>query len=97
MSSFLKMLQSSASGFFSLLATLCCCFEASKFLTQFVYLGSSTVYGVVGLDITILDAAKPLSCRAVYDCSHGLERPVYFPLACGFQDLAHISVKLRPH
>lgn len=59
-------------------------FEVSKFLLQFVDLGSSSVYGVLGLNITVLDVAKPLSCLADY----GLEPTVCFPLQYSFQDLA---------
>lgn len=69
-------------------------FVAAKFMSQFVDTGISTVHVVAGLNVTALDVAKPLSCTTDYNCCHGLEPTVYFPLPYGFQDLAHISVKL---
>lgn len=69
-------------------------FEASKFLLQFVDLGGSAVHCVVGLNVSTLDVAKPPSCIVDYDRYHSIEPPVHLPLGCGFQDLAHVSVKL---
>lgn len=68
--------------------------QASKFLTQLVYLGGSTVHCVGGLDLSILDMPKPLSRVDDYDSCHSLELAIHLSPACGFQDLAHISIKL---
>lgn len=70
-------------------------FNASELLALLVNLRGSAIHHV-GLDVSMLDMAKPLIHVAEDDSRHSLKLLVHLSLCCGFQDLVHTDVKLSP-